>query len=173
MILPSRATLIGFAVLGLALLAAIGTAKWFHHEAQAARAERDAVQAQLDTAVDANQSQATTIDTQTRALAKWAALGKTPEQLQQLVTVAHEREKTYEQIAKENSALKAKDRNLPDCIRLLQISLRERCPGRALVLRRAADSYEDGRSGNSNSGRSSITAGTSEGLRAEVPIPIR
>lgn len=160
MILPSRATLVGFAVLGIALLAAIGTAKWQHHAAESARAERDALAAQLDTAVDANASNVTTIDTQARALAKWAALGRTPEQLQQLVATAIEREETYERIAKENSALRAKDRNLPDCLRLLQISLRERCPGRALILRQYESGHQDSAGGSPRPGARALSTGT-------------
>lgn len=134
MILPSRATLIGYGVLSVLLLIAIGTAKWQHHAAVSARAERDALKGQLDTATDANASLVTTVGVQDKALKQWASLGVTPEEAKGQLDQINRHKVRSDELKAENDMLRARDRVLPECIALLKASLTKRCPSIAAGL---------------------------------------
>lgn len=170
MILPGRATLIGYGVLVLALLVAVGYGKWQHRAAESARAQRDAVKSQLETATDANRSNLVTINAQANALDQWKKLGRSPAEVAAIVANARQREETYNAVFAENVALKAKDKALPECIRLLSMRIDRLCPGRAVSLRNLAAGQGNGAGRDPRPGPHSLSTRTDQGLRTQVSL---
>jgi hypothetical protein len=155
-------------VLGVAVLAVIGGLGSFagceHHNAKVARAERDAAYGQRDTAIDANHSQANTIDAQTKALAKWKALAASPEDMQAIIDQSNANAREINSLRGIIAKAKGKDRDLPDCIKLLSISLRRTCPSVAAGLRDLASGHQNNHGGNPGTSREAVTGRLGTGL---------
>lgn len=97
----------------------------------------ETMQLKYSAANSENKSNLVTINAQANALDEWKKLGFTYEQMAIFVANAKERERAYNAVFSENKMLKEKDRALPDCVKLLQTSLKL-CPGRYVSLRNAA-----------------------------------
>ena len=149
--------LYAYAGIAIGFLAVLGYAKWQHHAAQSARARADALQVQVDTAVDANASLTTTVEAQDAALKRWAALGVTPEEVHDQLDQIRRHKERSDELKAENDMLRAKDRALPECVALLKASLSKRCPSIAAGLVQLA----------AGSGQNS--AGRDSGTRREAP----
>lgn len=163
--------LYAYAGIAIAFLAVLGYAKWQHHAAQSARAERDALKGQLGTVVDANASLTTTVEAQDAALKRWAALGLSPADAAAAIASAKSAQESANEAWGQLAALKDKDRALPDCIALLKISLRRRCPAIADGLLKLSHSHQDGSRRDPDSGSETAPRRIDEGLRAALPVP--
>jgi len=144
-----------------------------HHNAQAARADRDAMKSQRDTArrdraevIKANESQQETIDAQSKALDEWLKIGVTPEEVEDLVAGVRAKKAELEQLVAENQKRKEMDNANPDCDRLRQVDFESVCRNRARVLR----GYEHRLSGQTGPGPDASVRGTPSGAaRAALP----
>ena len=161
-------------ITGLAVLAVIGGLGSFagceHHNAKVARAERDAVKSMLETAVDANTSNVTTIKAQAKALKAWQDLKVTPEQIADLLVSKSHFEAKSASLEKQNAALRNKDRELPECVALLRMSLQRACPGISTGLRKLQSGDQDSPGGNPHPRGEALTTGTHGGLRTQVSV---
>lgn len=135
-------------VAGLALLLLIvgSFAGCERHNANEARADRDAMKSQRDSArndrdqvVEANGTQQTIIDRQGAALTKWASIGVTPEDVKAMLDATVAKKAELEQQLVYNAKRKEKDDANPDCEKLRRTDFQRACPNRADILRR----YED------------------------------
>lgn len=154
-----------------ALMITGGFAGCEHHNAVAARAERDAAEAQRDTAIDANKSNMTTIEAQGAALNKWMSLGASPDEVAKLMASAARAIKEANQKLDEMLSAKEKDRANPECGALLGASLQRACPTIARGLRNAADGHEDGARRDPGSGGEAAAGTADGGLRAAISVP--
>lgn len=103
-------------------------------------------------AESANASNADTIAMQTKALNEWKALMATPADLQTLIDRANANEREAASLRGIIARAKGNDRDLPDCIKLLSISLTRACPSVAAGLYRlATHTHDDGGSADPGS----------------------
>lgn len=154
-----------------ALLITGGFAGCEHHDASAARAERDAANAARDTAVDANKSNGVTIAAQDAALNKWMKLGASPEEVAKAMGDAARAIKASNKYLADMTAAMEKDRANPDCGALLGASVQRACPAIARGLRDGASGHQDGARRDPGSGGEATPDAAHGGLRAEVSIP--
>jgi hypothetical protein len=154
-----------------ALLITGGFAGCEHQAANAARAERDATRASLETAVDANGSLKATIDTQNAALDEWAKLGLSPSEILKALTSAALALKDADRKLDELQAAKEIDRANPDCDSWLRASFQRACPGLARGLRDTAGGHKDGNRPGPGAGGEAAPARAHGGLRAAVSVP--
>lgn len=117
-----------------------------HRNANAARADRDAMKNERNTARDdrdrvvkSNETQQALIVDLNAALDRWAEIGLTPSEVRELSAEAGARQRALDELAAENAKLKGKDDGNPDCEKLRQVDFQRVCPNRARSLRR----YED------------------------------
>jgi hypothetical protein len=112
-----------------------------------------------DQARSANASQLVTIGTQDKALKQWKALHRTPEEIAVILKNGQAYIDEIDRLTRQVELHRGRDKNLPDCIRLLSMSLSKLCPGTAYSLRlRAAG--KDGDSGGSHPGGEGTAIGT-------------
>jgi hypothetical protein len=154
-----------------ALLVTGGFAGCEHHDANAARAERDAANDGRDTAVDANKSNLSTIDAQNKALNEWMKLGESPAAVARLVAQAMTSAKALATEANAVLAAKEKERANPECAAVLSASLERACPAVARGLRQYASRHEDDPGRDPGAGREASPDGAHGGLRAALPVP--
>lgn len=128
--------------LAAALLVAGGVASCEHHNANEARADRDAmeserdsVRAQRDGVVKANQTQQNVIASQAAALTKWAAIGVSPEEVKEVLAAEAAKRSELEQFVADNQNRKEKDDAKPECEKLRRTDFQRVCPERADILR--------------------------------------
>lgn len=138
----------GAAAIMLAL-ASFGGCQYIRAEAAVSAKERavttrEAAEADRDNAIEANASNLVTIAAQDKALNQWVNLGVTPEEVRAMLSAASTQARELENLRTKFRALKGKDRDLPDCVELLAISLTRRCPDIAAGVRDAAGRNQDG-----------------------------
>lgn len=132
------------AVLAAALLITGTLAGCEHHNAGAARAERDAARSQRDTALDANVSNVETIATQRRALNEWRSLQVTPEEAALSIAAHQALVNKVLELAGELNQAKEKDSARPECEALLDADFERACPATARGLRNLEGGHQDG-----------------------------
>jgi hypothetical protein len=159
-----------YAFVALAFLASLAYGKWQHHRAESAIARADSVEAQLDTATDANASLVTTVQAQDKALKQWAALGISPADAAAAIASAKTAQDSANEAWGRLAALKDKDRALPDCIALLKTSLSRRCPAVADGLLKLSRGHENGSGRDPGAGSETAPRRIDEGLRASLPV---
>ena len=128
----------------LAALLVTGTfAGCEHRNANEARAERDSMKDERNSARDdrdavvkINGQKQETIERQDAALSAWATLGVTPEDVRQMIEDATRRRAELERLIAEGQSEREKDNANPDCEKLRQVDFERVCPHRARVLRR-------------------------------------
>jgi len=100
---------------------------------------------------DANDTQFDTIERLQAANAKWQKTCKPAEIFLKLQEEQLRAEEKIASLVKENSFLRAKDENLPQCVALLQASLSRACPNISTGLRKLASENDHG--GSARTGR--------------------
>jgi phage repressor protein C with HTH and peptisase S24 domain len=155
----------------IALAVTGGFAGCEHSNANAARAERDAANAALDTAVDANKSNQATIATQKAALDEWASLGLSPAEILQALKSVGDALKEAGRTLDAWQAEKEKERANPDCGAWLRASFQRACPGLARGLRNAASGHADGDGQGAGAGGEAAAGPAHDGLRPALPVP--
>lgn len=153
--LSPRLYLIGGVV--AAFIVVLSFASCEHHRAKVFRADRDKALSQLVDAQSANASNQLVIDSQNRALDKWSKIALSPEDVISLVDNLTKAKKEADERLRLYQIGKESDRALPDCVALLRISLRQRCPSIAAGLLDLATSGENRTGGNSGASPEAAT----------------
>jgi hypothetical protein len=118
-----------------AVLALAGLLAYARHEHKAAADARTA----LAQVVDANHAQTNVIDAQAKALKAWRAIARSPADIQRIIDAANANARDANAMRGILERAKGKDRDLPDCIKLLSISLTRTCPSIATGLQQLAN----------------------------------
>lgn len=128
--------------LAAAALVAGGVASCEHHNANEARADRDAMESQRDSAratrdgvVKANKTQQTVIASQAKALTQWASIGVSPEEVRAVLAAAAAKQRELEDLVAINAKRKEKDDAKPECEKLRRTDFQLVCSERADILR--------------------------------------
>lgn len=126
-----------------------------HHNANAARADRKAMESERDTArvdrdrtVKANGTLLSTITSQDKALNAWAELGESPAEVRALIAKIAASRAELEQRSAANEKRRRLDDANPDCEKLRRVDFQRACPNRAGVLRGHEDRYRNGDGGS-------------------------
>lgn len=170
-LLTTRVLMWGCAGLLGALLVVGSFAGCEHHNAKAARAERDQARGQLAETRVANVSNQQVIASQNKALDQWAAIAISPQDVMDLVHNLTEAKKEADATIKLLRSAKEADNALPECVALLRLSLRDRCPSIAAGLLKLQAAGEHRAGGDPGAGPEAATVRSDGGLRAEVSIP--
>jgi hypothetical protein len=115
----------------------------------------NAAVADLTRVVDANHSQTAVIEAQSHALAEWKKLVRSPEDMQRIIDAANANARETIAMRGILARAKGKDRDLPDCIKLLAISLTRACPTVSAGLRDLAN-HKVGAGGDSGAGAARV-----------------
>jgi hypothetical protein len=118
-----------------AMLTVAGILAYARHEHRIAADARAA----LKQVVDANHAQTDVIAAQTKALKAWRALAGSPADVQRIIDAANANARDANAMRGILARAKGKDRDLPDCIKLLSISLSRTCPSIATGLQQLAN----------------------------------
>lgn len=115
-----------------------------HSNAKAARAERDAMEAARDYAVDANLGKDQVIEDLTTSRDRWKLLATPSEEMEAAAARAGELEVELTRTrAKLDKLAEEKDRANPDCLAVLEVDFERACPHVAERLRNRASGDQD------------------------------
>lgn len=143
--------LYGYVGVAATFLAVLGFAGCEHNNANKARAERDKIKIVNSLLAEANVANVDTIEALKRANALWQKTCKREEEYTQLLDEKKAADERITNLLKQNVALRNKDRELPQCVALLKISLSQRCPNIAAGVLKLAGS-QDSASGSTGTG---------------------